>query len=103
LLKQYSKEPLVRGSYFSLLKIYRKTRKKKLKYFRKNIIDELDNLKENNPGKYWTLLNDLSRDKRTISPDIANITWFNYFQELDYNKLNAPNFDIKKELKRITF
>jgi hypothetical protein len=36
---------LVRGSYFSLLKIYRKTRKKKLKDFRKNIIDELDNLK----------------------------------------------------------
>jgi hypothetical protein len=46
LLKQYSKAPLVRGSYFSLLKIYRKTRKKKLKDFRKNIIDELDNLKE---------------------------------------------------------
>jgi hypothetical protein len=31
-----------------------------LKDFRKNIIDELDNLKENNPSKYWTLLNDLS-------------------------------------------
>jgi hypothetical protein len=60
LLKQNSKDPLVRGSYFSLLKIYRKTRKKKLKDFRKNIIDELDNLKENNPSKYWTLLNDLS-------------------------------------------
>jgi hypothetical protein len=52
LLKQYSKDPLVRGSYFSLLKIYRKARKKKLKDFRKNIIDELDNLKENNPSKY---------------------------------------------------
>jgi hypothetical protein len=69
LLKQYSKDPLVRGSYFSLLRIYRKTRK--------NIIDELDNLKpvkENNPSKYWTLLNDLSRDNKTTSPDIANIT-----------------------------
>jgi hypothetical protein len=65
------------------------------------LLCKLDNLKENNPGKYWTLLNDLSRDKRTISPDIANITWFNYFQELNYNKLNAPNFDIKKELKRL--
>jgi hypothetical protein len=48
LLKQDSKDPLVRESYFSLLKIYKKTRKKKLKDFRKNIIDELDNLKENN-------------------------------------------------------
>jgi hypothetical protein len=33
-----------------------------LKDFRKNITDELDNLKEINPSKYWTLLNDLSRD-----------------------------------------
>ena len=72
-----------------------------MKEFRKNIIDELDNLKENNPSKCWTLLNDLSRDNKTTSPDIANITWFNYFQELNYNKLNAPNFDIKKDLKRL--
>ena len=96
MLKQYSKDPLVRGSYFSLLRIYRKTRK--------NIIDELDNLKpvkENNPSKYWTLLNDLSRDNKTTSSDIANITWFNYFQELNNNKLNAPNSDIKKDLKRL--
>jgi hypothetical protein len=48
-------------------------------------MDELDNLKENNPSKYWTLLNDLSRDNKTTSPDIANITWFNYFQELNDN------------------
>ena len=72
-----------------------------MKDFRKNIIDELDNLKENNPSKYWTLLNDLSRDNKTTSPDIANITWFNYFQELNDNKLNAPNSNIKKDLKRL--
>jgi hypothetical protein len=35
LLKQYSKDPLVRGSYFSLLKIYRKTRKKETEKFQK--------------------------------------------------------------------
>jgi hypothetical protein len=46
-------------------------------------------------------LNDLSRDNKTTSPDIANITWFNYFQELNNNKLNAPNSDIKKDLKRL--
>jgi hypothetical protein len=72
-----------------------------LKDFRKNIIDELDNLKENIPSKHWTLLNDLSRDKQTISPGIANITWFNYFQELNNNKLNTPNSNIKKDLKRL--
>ena len=43
----------------------------------------------------------LSRDNKTTSPDIANITWFNYFQELNNNKLNAPNPDIKKDLKRL--
>ena len=83
------------------LKYIGKLEKKKLKNFRKNIIDELDNLKENNPSKYWTLLNDLSRDNKTTSSDIANITWFNYFQELNNNKLNAPNSDIKKDLKRL--
>jgi hypothetical protein len=55
----------------------------------------------NKISKYWTLLNDLSRDSKTNSPDIANITWFNYFQELNDNKLNAPNSDIKKDLKRL--
>jgi hypothetical protein len=65
------------------------------------ILVELDNLKENNPSKYWILLNDLSRDNKTTSPDIANITWFNYFQQLNNNKLNAPNSDIKKDLKRL--
>jgi hypothetical protein len=55
----------------------------------------------NNPSKYWTLLNDLSRDNKTTSPDIANITWFNYFQELNNNKLNAPNSNIKKNLERL--
>ena len=35
LLKQYSKDSLVRGSYFSLLRIYRKTRKKEIERFQK--------------------------------------------------------------------
>ena len=54
-------------------------------------------------SKYWTLLNDLSRDNKTTSPDIANITWFNYFQELNDNKLNAPNSDIEKDLRERPF
>jgi hypothetical protein len=94
LLKQYSKDPLVRGSYFSLLRIYRKTRK--------NIIDELDNLKpvkENNPSKYWTLLNDLSRDNKTTSPDIANITWFNYFKSSIITNSMLPIPILKRILK----
>jgi hypothetical protein len=43
----------------------------------------------------------VSRDNKTTSPDIANITWFNYFQELNNNKLNAPNSNIKKDLERL--
>ena len=54
LLKQYSKDTLVRGSYFSLLKIYRKTRKKKLKDFRIRYI--LKKTIQVNIGPYIKLL-----------------------------------------------
>jgi hypothetical protein len=56
---------------------------------------------EKNCSSSSLLRYDLSRDNKTTSPDIANITWFNYFQELNDNKLNAPNSDIEKDLKRL--
>jgi hypothetical protein len=31
----------------------------------------------------------------------GEVVLFNYFQELNNNKLNAPNSDIKKDLKRL--
>ncbi|CAG2247708.1 unnamed protein product [Mytilus edulis] len=103
LLKKFSKDPIVRTSYFSLLKLYRKTRKQKLKEFRRSVMDELDNLHENNPNKYWNLLKDLSKDtnKSTSSPDIPCNTWFDYFKELNKSKINTTDNNFINRFKQL--
>jgi len=50
LLEKFPKDPLVRGSFFSFLKSYRKLRKSIRREYN-NIIEQLDSLKENNPKK----------------------------------------------------
>ncbi|CAG2253837.1 unnamed protein product [Mytilus edulis] len=102
LLKKFSKDPIVRTSYFSLLKLYRKTRKQKLKEFRRSVMDELDNLHENNPNKYWNLLKDLSKDtNKSTSPDIPCNTWFDYFKELNKSKINTTDNNFINRFKQL--
>ncbi|CAG2244474.1 unnamed protein product [Mytilus edulis] len=102
LLKKFSKDPIVRTSYFSLLKLYRKTRKQKLKEFRRSVVDELDNLHENNPNKYWNLLKDLSKDtNKSTSPDIPCNTWFDYFKELNKSKINTTDNNFINRFKQL--
>ncbi|CAG2187584.1 unnamed protein product [Mytilus edulis] len=102
LLKKLSKDPIVRTSYFSLLKLYRKTRKQKLKEFRRSVMDELDNLHENNPNKYWNLLKDLSKDtNKSTSPDIPCNTWFDYFKELNKSKINTTDNNFINRFKQL--
>ncbi|CAG2233338.1 unnamed protein product [Mytilus edulis] len=102
LLKKFSKDQIVKRSYFSLLKLYRKTRKQKLKEFRRSVVDELDNLHENNPNKYWNLLNDLSKDtNKSTSPDIPCNTWFDYFKELNKSKINTTDNNFINRFKQL--
>ena len=54
--ERYPRDPHVRGALFSTLKTYRKIRKSKIKEYHRQIIDQLDSLLENNPKKYWSLL-----------------------------------------------
>lgn len=60
LLQKHPVDPIVRSSFFSMLKYYRKERKKKIREFRQNLVNQLDQLKDENPSQYWALLNELS-------------------------------------------
>ncbi|CAG2186734.1 unnamed protein product [Mytilus edulis] len=65
LFKKYNNDPIVRGNFFSFLKLYRKTRKNKYKQSRKDLIVQLDNMRDNNQSQYWALLQSLSNESST--------------------------------------
>jgi len=49
LLNKYNKDPIVRSNFFSSLKQFRKLRKEKYREYKHEIINKLENLKENDP------------------------------------------------------
>ena len=87
---------------FSTLKIYRKIRKSKIKEYHRKIIDQLDSLLENNPKKYWSLLDDIANktDNNKI-PDITAGTWFDYFSNLNKKTNFSGKEDLIDKLKAI--
>lgn len=90
LLEKYPLDPHVRSSFFSLLKQYRKVRKKSIREFHSNFINQLDTLREQNPSQYWSLLSDLSNtNKQGPNPDVLEDKWFSYFKSLN-DKTNHP-------------
>ncbi|CAG2186361.1 unnamed protein product [Mytilus edulis] len=94
LFKKYNKDPYIRSSFFALLKKYRKARKTKYREFRADLIDQLDNLREENPKSYWTLLESLKNsDKKTEkSSNITSTEWAEYFKDLNKKPVTpSPN------------
>ena len=101
LFRKFSKDPIIRSSFFSHLKLYKKTRKKKYKDYRKNLIEELDNLRDNDPKKYWSLLNNVANSgTNNKSYDISGNEWFDYFQNLNLEHDN-PSKNISDCLKEL--
>lgn len=100
MLQKYPFDPVIRSSFFSLLKHYRKTRKKKIRDFRQDLIDKLDNLKDDNPSQYWALLHELSDTNRENSTsDVSTDAWFSYFKNLNEKETNASCDYLKDMLK----
>ena len=96
--ERYPRDPRVRGALFSTLKIYRKIRKSKMKEYHRKIIDQLDSLLENNPKKYWSLLDDIANKTDNIkTPDITAGTWFYYFS----NQNKKTNFSDKELIDKL--
>ena len=99
--KKNCRDPVVRNSFYSHLKLYRKTRKFKIKEYRKNMIDQLDNLRDNNPKKYWSLLNELANSNNSTVSEISDKEWFEYFKKLNKG-FESPNviIDMLKEKEK---
>ena len=101
LFTRYPKDPFVRGSFFSFLKFFRKSRNEKRQSFRANLINQLDSLRDDDPSKYWSLLDSLSSsEKKSNTSMISPAEWFEYFRNI--NALSsAGSLDIKEKLREI--
>lgn len=94
LMQKYSKDPIVRGNFFKQLKCYRKLRKLKIRSFKNNLINKLEELHEENPKAYWALLDQLKYDEKKNKRDETHVnteTWYEYFKDLNSDK--TPNED----------
>ena len=100
LLDKYRRDPQIRGSFFSLLKKYRKVRKLKYKEYKKNLFDQLDLLRDSDPKSYWSLLEKLNHlDKPSSSSpsdEIPEEEWFRYFKSLNKNNKNVDSSFLNK-------
>jgi hypothetical protein len=87
---KFPNDPVIRGSFYKLQREYSKLCKKKLREFKRDLVEKLDNLHENNPKEYWQLLNSVTKD-RDNSPEsqISIEEWLNHF-----SKLNSPRSGI---------
>lgn len=101
LFQKFKKDPIVRGSYFSHLKLYRKTRKFKYREYRSQLINELDELKDNDPQKYWSLLKKLGGNENNKNDtEISSKEWLDYFKNLGQPP-DLSNPDLETELNNL--
>ena len=85
-LARFPNDPIIRGNFFKFRKLYSKTCKMKYRQYKANLIQKLDNLFENDPSKYWELLNKLKYDDEKKSSGESNIPadeWVEYFKILN--------------------
>ena len=91
---------MVRGSFFSALKYFRKVRKKKIRHYYSSIIEQLDTLLENNPKKYWEILGNLIHADKPDNFEISSDQWFDYFKDLNKKPIRH-SLDIFNKLKEL--
>ncbi|CAG2214485.1 unnamed protein product [Mytilus edulis] len=82
------------------LETLQKNKKKKIRDFRQDLIDKLDNLKDENPSQYWALLHELSDTNReNTTSDVSTDAWFSYFKNLNEKDTNASCDYLKDKIK----
>lgn len=101
LMEKYNKDPYIRGSFFKCLKLYRKQRRSKIRKFKQEILNKLDNLYDQNPKAYWQLLDKLKKetdnnDQNELNEKIEAPVWQNYFESLNTNKQYNDNLIMQK-------
>ena len=102
LMQIYPNVPYIRHNFFSSLKRYNKTRKRKARHYREKILQQLDELKDKNPEAYWKLLKTLkNEDTAEKNTEIPLREWEMYFKYLNKDKYPNRNYDILKHLHNL--
>ena len=103
LFQKHSSDPIVRGSFFKCLKLYRKTTKYKAREFKNELIKKLEDLHDQNPKEYWKLVEQLqnSDSKHLADNDIDTDEWRDHFEKLNSYKPCSENCHnvLKSELE----
>ena len=75
----------IRENFFQTLKTYNKLKKQKRKSYRESILNELNSTRNENPQKYWTLLEKLKTEDKPDNPTstISTEEWKEYFESLN--------------------
>jgi hypothetical protein len=86
LLSKFPNDPQVRGSLFRKMTLYNRNRKKQYRQYKNNLINQLDELHEENPKAYWSLLDKIKNsqcEKGSKEDPITAETWVDYFQKIN--------------------
>jgi exonuclease III len=102
LLAHYPQEPGIRKAYFQGLKWYNQKRKLERKKFKAEMIDKLDNLRENSPKEYWKILELLKNGESDKPINIIDpATWYNYFKDLNNRGDTYNEQDLKGKIEQL--
>ena len=103
-MEKYNSDPYIRGSFFKCLKSYRKLRRSKIRKFKQEIIDKLDNLYDQNPKAYWQLLDKLKNASNVANSNLEDkiqpSEWKKYFENLNNNE-QTNDEDILSKLETL--
>jgi len=104
LLCKFPKDPMVRGSYFRTLKLYKKQCNRLQQEYRRDLLNKLENLNETNPRAYWELVKKLRDSDNDNSSKIEPSEWLEYFSNLnkkENSRTPACLDNIKQESQRL--
>jgi len=82
LLTKFPKDPILRGTYFVFLKLYRKNCKKQSRLHRQELINKLSCLHASNPKAYWDLVKKLKGEETNNVSKISPKEWLDHFKSL---------------------
>ncbi len=100
LLNRYPHRREIREDYYKIKSIFNKNMKIKERKFKENILNNLENLKGQNPSEYWKLFNKLKCNQSSESNEIDPVTWQKYYKSLLKENYDCPD-NFKTELETL--
>ena len=84
LYSMFPSDPIVRGRYYRLYRLYNKAKKVKERQFKKQLLEQIEDLHSDNPKEYWNLI-DMLKDENSNNFPAENIKpeeWISHFESL---------------------